>query len=267
MFTNLIESSSHAKEFKRRGSFVLFTTGTYVLLFVVTGVVSIYAYDARLEEQNLEMVTLISPQEIAPAQKEIPEHPAQPKPTSVDDSGMTHRAIAMLSVNHPEVPPVDVSTTPNKNAVLPDSGGPVIVDGFDKDASGPGLPGSKSGGRIISQPPQVVIPDELPPAPTPTPAPPKVLRVTELINSKALVLPKPPYPPLAKQIRLQGTVVIQVLIDENGKVLSARPVSGHPMLIAEAQRAAMQAKFSPTTLNGVAVKVSGMISYNFQMPQ
>jgi TonB family protein len=68
-------------------------------------------------------------------------------------------------------------------------------------------------------------------------------------------------------MRLQGTVVIQVLIDENGKVLSARPVSGHPMLIPEAQRAAMQAKFSPTTLNGVAVKVSGMISYNFQMPQ
>jgi hypothetical protein len=43
MFTNLIESSSHAKEFKRRGSFLLFTTGTYVMLFVVTGVVSIYA--------------------------------------------------------------------------------------------------------------------------------------------------------------------------------------------------------------------------------
>jgi hypothetical protein len=39
------------------------------------------------------------------------------------------------------------------------------------------------------------------------------------------------------------------------------------MLIPEAQRAAMQAKFSPTTLNGVGVKVSGMISYNFQMPQ
>src|SRR5690242_10316318 len=71
MFTNLIESSSHAKEFKRRGSFLLFTTGTYVVLFVVTGVVSIYAYDARLEEQNLEMVTLISPQDIAPKPPEV----------------------------------------------------------------------------------------------------------------------------------------------------------------------------------------------------
>src|ERR1700741_4372291 len=71
MFNNLIESSSHAKEFKRRGSFQLFTTATYVVLFVITGVVSIYAYDARLEEQNLEMVTLISPQDIAPERPEV----------------------------------------------------------------------------------------------------------------------------------------------------------------------------------------------------
>ena len=41
MFTNLIESTSHAREFKRRGSFVLFTSATYALLFVVAGVASI----------------------------------------------------------------------------------------------------------------------------------------------------------------------------------------------------------------------------------
>jgi TonB family protein len=266
MFTNLIESSSHAKEFKRRGSFVLFTTGTYVVLFVVTGVVSIFAYDARLEEQNLEMVTLISPQEIAPDKSEVPEHSTQPKPTNGEDPGLTHRALAMLSVNHPVVVPECISATPNKNPSLPDSGR-VVVDGINKDANGPGTPGANNGGRVVSQPTHIIIPDDPPPAPTPTPITQQVLKLREIINSRALLLPKPPYPPLAKQIRLQGTVVIQVLIDENGKVLSARPVSGHPMLIPEAQRAALQAKFSPTTLNGVAVKVSGMISYNFQMPQ
>jgi len=61
MFNNLIESSSHRREFKRRGSFFLFTTATYALLFVIAGVVSIYAYDARLEDQNTEIVTLLSP--------------------------------------------------------------------------------------------------------------------------------------------------------------------------------------------------------------
>jgi protein TonB len=265
MFTNLIESSSHAKEFKRRGSFVLFTTGTYVVLFVITGVVSIYAYDARLEEQNLEVVTLISPQDIAP-EPAAPEHPTEPsRSNNREREDLPERAIAMLSVNHPEVVPVGVSAKPNVNKPLPESGPPVRITGVDRDMEGPGGRAAIGGGRVVSQPPQVVIPDEPPPAPTPVT--PKVLKITELINSRALVLPKPPYPPLARQIQLQGTVVIQVLIDETGKVLSAKPVSGHPMLIPESQKAAMQARFSPTTLNGVPVKVSGMISYNFQMPR
>ena len=54
MFNNLIESSSHAKEFKRRGSFLLFTTATYVVLFAITGVISISAYDAHLEVKNAD---------------------------------------------------------------------------------------------------------------------------------------------------------------------------------------------------------------------
>ena len=63
MFNNLIESSSHSRELKRRGSFLLFTTATYVVLFVITGVVSIYAYDAHLEQQaeQLELLTFVPP--------------------------------------------------------------------------------------------------------------------------------------------------------------------------------------------------------------
>ncbi len=50
MFNNLIESSSHINELKRRGSFFLFTVATYTVLFVVAGVASIYAYDAQLSD-------------------------------------------------------------------------------------------------------------------------------------------------------------------------------------------------------------------------
>ena len=267
MFTNLIESSSHAKEFKRRGSFLLFTTGTYVVLFVVTGVVSIYAYDARLEEQNLEMVTLISPQDIATKEPEVtrPVRDNTNDRTAHNNNAFDVRRQPTAAVDQPALTPEKVSTAPNPYPPVRDHI-PYVEGPTDSNATLPG------GGRGVPSGPgtggvQVNIPDELPPAERPVQAPPKILKVTELINSRALVLPKPPYPPLAKQIRLQGTVVIQVLIDENGKVLSARPVSGHPMLIPEAQRAAMQPKFSPTTLNGVGVKVSGMISYNFQMPQ
>ena len=57
--------------------------------------------------------------------------------------------------------------------------------------------------------------------------------------------------------------MVQVVIDENGNVISARAVSGHPLLQAVAVGAARQAKFSPTKLSGQPVKVTGIITYNF----
>ena len=111
MFNNLIESSSHTKEYKRRGSFLLFTGACYVVLFVVMGVVSIYAYDARLEQQILEDVVLLSPQDVVtpgPAPAARPDRPA----STSDTSRVPVREIAMLSVNHPEVVPDSISATP-----------------------------------------------------------------------------------------------------------------------------------------------------------
>jgi TonB family protein len=84
-----------------------------------------------------------------------------------------------------------------------------------------------------------------------------------VLNGKAISLPKPAYPPIAKQAKASGTVVVQVTVDEQGNVISARPVSGHPLLQAAAVAAARQAKFSPTKLSGKPVKVSGVIRYEF----
>jgi protein TonB len=83
------------------------------------------------------------------------------------------------------------------------------------------------------------------------------------LNGKALSLPHPPYPAIARAARASGTVVVQVTIDENGQVISARAVSGHPLLQAVAVAAARQARFSPTKLSGQPVKVTGVITYNF----
>lgn len=67
----------------------------------------------------------------------------------------------------------------------------------------------------------------------------------------------------ARQAGASGTVVVQVLIDEEGNVISAHAVSGHPLLQAICVQAAQGAKFSPTRLAGQPVKVSGVITYNF----
>jgi outer membrane biosynthesis protein TonB len=84
-----------------------------------------------------------------------------------------------------------------------------------------------------------------------------------VLNGKAKSLPKPPYPPAARAARASGVVNIQVLIDEESKVFSAEPVSGHPLLLGVARTAACMTEFTQTRLAGTAVRVNGIISYNF----
>ena len=88
-----------------------------------------------------------------------------------------------------------------------------------------------------------------------------------VLNGKATSLPKPPYPPAARAVRASGSVAVQVLVDENGSVISASAVSGHPLLRAAAVSAARAARFNPTILSGQPVKVSGVITYNFVPPE
>ena len=84
-----------------------------------------------------------------------------------------------------------------------------------------------------------------------------------VLNGKATLLPRPPYPPAARAVRASGAVSIQVLIDTNGEVFSAQAVSGHPLLRSASAIAACGARFTPILLEGQPVKVSGIITYNF----
>lgn len=102
------------------------------------------------------------------------------------------------------------------------------------------------------------------PVPSPTPTPrPKGPISGGVLNGRAISKPQPSYPPIAKAANASGTVVVQVLIDEDGKVMQAHAVSGHPLLRKAAEEAARNARFSPTQLSGQPVKVTGVITYNF----
>ena len=264
MFNNLIESSSHRREFKRRGSFVLFTGATYALLFVVAGVVSIYAYDARLEDQNTEFVTMLSPMELPAA---TVEHAPAPPRNSNNAPSHVVREVAMASVNHPEIVPTTTSVTPNKSLPVPDSGHYVIGEHDSDPVVAGGTGRNSTGGDGSGDTGRTPVVDVGTPPPAQPPVEKRVPRVISKgpITGLALSLPKPPYPPIARQARAQGPVNVQVLIDETGKVVSAKAVSGHPMLMAAAQQAAYGARFSPTMLGEHAVKVSGVITYNFRL--
>ena len=260
MFNNLIESSSHAKEFKRRGSFLLLTTVTYMVLFAITGVASIYAYDAHLEAQTTELEITFVP--LTPAAPEPPPIKNTIRTASNSDSPPTRstRTELIASTSDPtKVPPIVGTVAPKVPPARIDS-----EIGFrNADPPGPAA-NNRVGTGGTGNTPVVTLPDDPPPAPEPKREIPKVVnQSTGVLKGNAISLPQPLYPRIAKQIGLQGTVSVQILIDEFGKVVSAEVVSGHPMLNAEARRAALAARFTPTKLSGQPVKVSGIITYKF----
>lgn len=260
MFNNLIESSSHTREFKRRGSFFLFTIGAYALLFVVGGVASIYAYDAHLEEQTDEIVTMLQPVDFPAAPpRNLVEPERGPKSTSREQT-QDVRQTPMASVDTPQLQPSNISTKPNPSLPVR-LGIPTVIGKHDSNGNFAGPLGSGSPSGSGNTPAMVQL-TEIPPPPVVQKPVPQVIH-RFVINGDAIELPKPPYPGIAKQTRIQGVVNVQVLIDENGKVVSAHALNGHPLLTADAVRAAYRARFSPTKIGDQPVKVSGVITYNF----
>lgn len=91
--------------------------------------------------------------------------------------------------------------------------------------------------------------------------------LNKVINDSAISMPKPVYPPSAIAVRAAGTVNVEVLVDENGDVIEAAAVSGHPLLRQASVQAAREAKFKPSFVDGKAVKLKGIIVYNFTLPE
>jgi len=88
-------------------------------------------------------------------------------------------------------------------------------------------------------------------------------RSGQVLNGKAISLPKPFYPARARKEHRHGKVYVRVGIDETGTVMWARAICGDDVLGEEAEDAAREAKFTPTLLEGKPIKVSGMIVYDF----
>ena len=84
-----------------------------------------------------------------------------------------------------------------------------------------------------------------------------------VLNSKATSLPKPVYPQEARRLKVSGRVTVHVVVDENGKVISAKATDGPLPLREAAEAAARLATFEPTTKDGITVKVAGTLTYDF----
>ena len=83
------------------------------------------------------------------------------------------------------------------------------------------------------------------------------------LDSKAVSMPKAVVSEEAKRLKLSGRIIVKVLIDENGKVVSAVAQNGPAALREAAETAAREATFAPMTQDGVTVRVSGTLTYDF----
>jgi protein TonB len=267
MFDTLVESGSHSDDLARKGSFFLGTMVLYSIVLVAVAVLSVYLYNDSIPDPSLELLTLVAP---APMEQEEQVKPKEePKPQTKTEQAVVTRT--EISVIAPVTRNQEVASEKTKevardmskfiNKGTEDSGvstsAPRVDVGFRegtaKEGSGGG-PAVDTGGE--APPP--------PPAPTPKPEPPKKTIVSGgVLNGKAISKPQPAYPPIAKAARASGTVTVQIVVDESGRVISASAVSGHPLLQQAAVSAARNARFSPTLLSGQPVKVSGVITYNF----
>jgi protein TonB len=254
MFDNLVESGSHKQDLSRKGSFIMGTIAIYAVLGIAFIVGSIWFTVANLDSQDLELTTLVAPVPVPQAQ---PDKPQEAKPQKVEQN-VDIRKELIADVSRTELVPEKVSA--KALDIPPVRRGVTTVIGTESSNAAAPISGPGNGTGIVAGPTKVNIADEPPPPP---PAPPRAPISGGVLNGKAISLPKPAYPAIARAAHASGTVVVQVVIDENGSVISAHAVSGHPLLTAVAVAAARSARFSPTKLSGQPVKVTGVITYNF----
>jgi len=265
MFDKLIESNTVEAEFKPRRKFFMVSSVVVGILFLTAVVASLYAHDINLGTNDFDMAELLAP--IAPDVPEPePPRPQQQQRTEPQESELPNRQHLIANINQTQPIPNEISTTPNTQAAIPETGRYT----FDKnrpDRNGVGNIGAESrpqgtcsGSEVVASEPA----EATQPPPVVPPAPKRPTTISKgVVNGTAIDLPKPAYPAVARAVNLTGSVNVQVLIDESGNVVSAKAVDGHPFFRLEAERAARRAKFKPTLLSEVPVKVTGIIVYRF----
>jgi TonB family protein len=108
--------------------------------------------------------------------------------------------------------------------------------------------------------PPRIIPVETADEPPPKPASQKVSKV---VAGFALTKVAPIYPPIAKQMNASGAVQVAITIGENGRVIEAKAISGHPALRSAAEEAAKKWVFRPASLDGKPMRQQDVLTFSF----
>lgn len=235
--------------------------------------VSLYAQKLDLGTDQFEVSMLLAP--VAPEAPKPPDAPtaflASSPQASNSKIAIRREVIQRIEEVPADIPPI--SSVPSSYMTRPI--GNFRIDPNGIESSGPGVPSSDRVGRGNARSSAgddasgndsstaITKNDEMPEPPPAKKVVKPVIQSKGVMNGYAVELPKPPYSAAAKAVNAQGEVSVQVLIDESGKVVSAKAMKGHVLLKRDAENAAWKAKFKPTYLSGEAVKVTGVIVYRF----
>lgn len=252
MFDTLVESAKHGQDNARTGKFMLVTTLIYVVGLVSVAVGTIVWMNPNLVDA-LDVSSMLAP----------PPPPAAPPPAA--QQVVVRNVPEVTTFSAPTKPPEkipDPTTVQSRPVVSAVSQG--VPGGVPGGVTG-GVPGGVVGSKGDDAPPPPPPPPAPKPTPEPTPVPKKINVSGGVLQGSAIKKPAPAYPPIAKAARAAGAVQVQVTISEDGRVIDAQVVSGHPLLRDAAVQAARQWVFKPTELSGVPVKVQGILTFNFTL--
>ena len=240
---SLLESGGRLRT--KRG---MTTTVSFVLQILLVGVLVLIPllYTEALPKQQL-MTFLVAPP---------PPPPPPPPPAAVPQRvvKVVQTDIINGELRTPTKIPKKVEMIKEEEAPPPVMASAGVVGGVPG-----GVPGGQMGGvigGIISSTPVAV----------PKVATPQRVRVSQGVSQGLLIhRVQPMYPPLARQARIQGTVVLQAEISKDGTIENLRLISGHPMLAPSAIEAVRQWRYKPYFLNGEPVAVETQITVNFTL--
>jgi TonB family protein len=285
---SLLSKEVYAYEFDAVGNWVKMTTSVAIIeggrVTFEASEVTYRTISYFLDEGMLAKMS--QPASQPSSQPVAPQVSAQPAPSQPQTPASNANAQSVAANAQPKPSPVAVGQqqnnggrqqaavkSPDKPSVNPDKpsankAAPVMVASLDKNltaVTNAAVPMANSvaesgGGPVVKTE------AEAPAAPPVRTGPLKPIS-GGILNGKALSLPAPTYPMMAKQARAAGVVEVEVVIDITGRVISAKAVKGPALLMQAAEQAARQARFTPTLLSGRPVKITGTINYSFTLTQ
>jgi len=229
---------------KKRSPWAMFLSFGLQALLIGIAVLIPLIYTEALPKQQL-MTMLVAP----------PPPPPPPPPPQAQT--VVQKKAPSNLVNNELMAPKKI---PQKIAKIVESDEPPpqasgVVGGLVTSGSGGGIGGVIGGLSNLSAAPSQV-----------QQAPPKVVRVSAgVVTGFLLRRVVPSYPPLARQARVQGPVVLHAIIGKDGAIESLTVISGHPMLQSAAVEAIKQWKYKPYMLNNEPVEVDTTITFNFSL--